>query len=89
VFLDNQLAEERELFRSIRFDVTRSPNPHVSFGGGGPRYCLGAHLARLEITVLVDELLASTRSVERAGDPDRLRSSWINGLKHLPVTVTA
>ena len=71
-----------------RFDVTRSPNPHVSFGGGGPHYCLGAHLARLEITVLLDELLACTRSVERAGDPDRLRSSWINGLKHLPVTVT-
>jgi cholest-4-en-3-one 26-monooxygenase len=71
-----------------RFDVTRSPNPHVSFGGGGPHYCLGAHLARLEITVLLEELLSSTRSIERAGDPARLRSSWINGLKHLPVTVT-
>ena len=72
-----------------RLDITRSPNPHVSFGGGGPHYCLGAHLARLEITVLLEELLASTRSVERAGDPARLRSSWINGLKHLPVTLTA
>ena len=72
-----------------RFDVTRSPNPHVSFGGGGPHYCLGAHLARLEITVLLEELIASTRTVERAGDAARLRSSWINGLKHLPVTVTA
>ncbi len=72
-----------------RLDITRSPNPHVSFGGGGPHYCLGAHLARLEITVLLDELLASTRSVERAGEPARLRSSWINGLKHLPVAVTA
>lgn len=70
-----------------RFDITRSPNPHVSFGGGGAHYCLGAHLARLEITVLLDELLVSTHSVELAGEPARLRSSWINGLKHLPVTV--
>jgi cholest-4-en-3-one 26-monooxygenase len=72
-----------------RFDITRSPNPHVSFGGGGPHHCLGAHLARLEITVLLEELLATTVSIERAGDPQRLRSSWINGLKHLPVRVTS
>ncbi len=73
----------------LRFDVTRSPNPHLSFGGGGPHYCLGAHLARFEISVLLEELLVSTRSVVQAGDASRLRSSWINGLKHLPVTVTA
>ncbi len=71
-----------------RFDVTRSPNPHVSFGGGGPHYCLGAHLARFEISVLLEELLTGTRSIEQAGDAVRLRSSWINGLKHLPVSVT-
>jgi cholest-4-en-3-one 26-monooxygenase len=68
------------------FDVTRSPNPHVSFGGGGVHYCLGAHLARLEVRVLFEELLASTRTIELTGTPDRLRSSWINGLKRLPVS---
>jgi len=72
-----------------RFDISRTPNPHVSFGGGGPHYCLGAHLARFEISVLIDELLSHTSSIEQAGDAIRLRSSWINGLKHLPVTVTA
>jgi cholest-4-en-3-one 26-monooxygenase len=72
-----------------RFDLTRSPNPHVSFGGGGPHYCLGAHLARFEISVLLEELLAATAGVEQTGDAVRLRSSWINGLKHLPVAVTA
>ena len=72
-----------------RLDITRTPNPHVSFGGGGPHFCLGAHLARFEISVLLEELLDHTRSIDQAGDAVRLRSSWINGLKHLPVTVDA
>lgn len=70
-----------------RFDITRAPNPHVSFGGGGPHYCLGAHLAKLEVRVLFEELLAATQTIELAGTPARLRSSWINGLKRLPVHV--
>jgi cholest-4-en-3-one 26-monooxygenase len=73
----------------LRFDVTRTPNPHIAFGGGGPHFCLGANLARLEIKVMFEELLERTRAIELAGPPQRLRSSFINGLKHLPVTVTA
>jgi cytochrome P450 len=67
-----------------RFDITRSPNPHVGFGAAGPHYCLGAHLARREITVLLRELLSRVPRIRAAGPPDYLRSSFINGVKHLP-----
>jgi len=68
----------------LRFDITRSPNPHVGFGGAGPHFCLGAHLARREITVMLRELLSRVPDVRAAGAPDRLLSSFINGIKHLP-----
>jgi methyl-branched lipid omega-hydroxylase len=66
-----------------RFDITRSPNPHVGFGAAGPHYCLGAHLARRELTVMLRELLTRVPDIT-AGEPDRLLSSFINGIKHLP-----
>ncbi|WP_405145705.1 cytochrome P450 [Sphaerisporangium sp. NBC_01403] len=66
-----------------RFDITRDPNPHVGFGGPGPHFCLGAHLARREITVMFRELLQRVPQIE-AGRPKRLFSSFINGVKHLP-----
>jgi methyl-branched lipid omega-hydroxylase len=66
-----------------RFDISRSPNPHVAFGGAGPHFCLGAHLAKREITAMLSELLARVPDI-RAGEPDRLLSSFINGIKHLP-----
>ncbi len=68
----------------LRFDITRSPNPHVGFGGAGPHFCLGAHLARREITVMLRELLQRVPTIRAAGEPDRLLSSFINGIKHLP-----
>ena len=67
------------------FDIGRSPNPHVAFGGGGPHFCLGASLARLEIRVVLEELAARVSSLEAAGPTERLRSNFINGIKHLPV----
>src|SRR5580698_3631479 len=63
-----------------RFDITRSPNPHVGFGGAGPHFCLGAHLARRELTVMLRELLTRVPQIT-AGPPDRLLSSFINGIK--------
>ncbi len=67
-----------------RFDITRSPNPHVGFGAAGPHFCLGAHLARREITVMLRELMTKVPTIRAAGEPDRLLSSFINGIKHLP-----
>jgi cytochrome P450 len=67
-----------------RFDVRRSPNPHVGFGAPGPHFCLGAHLARREITVMYRELFRHLPDIRATGEPDRLRSNFINGIKHLP-----
>jgi cytochrome P450 len=67
-----------------RFDITRSPNPHVGFGSAGPHFCLGAHLARREIAAILRELLARVPDIRAAGEPDYLLSSFINGIKHLP-----
>jgi cytochrome P450 len=67
-----------------RFDITRSPNPHVGFGAAGPHFCLGAHLARREITAIWRELLTRVPGIRAAGEPDYLLSSFINGVKHLP-----
>ncbi len=73
-----------------RFDVTRAPtgNVHASFGRGGPHFCLGAHLARLETRVLLEELLPRIEAFELAGAVARVRSNFANGLKRMPVRVT-
>jgi methyl-branched lipid omega-hydroxylase len=66
------------------FDITRSPNPHVGFGAAGPHFCLGAHLAKREMTVMLRELMTRVPTIRAAGEPDRLLSSFINGIKRLP-----
>jgi methyl-branched lipid omega-hydroxylase len=71
-----------------RFDVRRDPNPHVGFGGPGPHFCLGAHLARREIGLMFRELFRQLPDLELAGPPEQLNSSFINGIKHLPVRFT-
>jgi len=71
------------------FNVERTPNDHVAFGAGGPHFCLGASLARLEARVIFEELLTRLPTLEAAGPPRRLRSNFINGIKELPVRVPA
>ena len=67
------------------FDVRRTPNPHVGFGGPGPHFCLGAHLARRELSVMFRELLTRVPGIRATAEPRRLRSMFINGIKEMPV----
>jgi cholest-4-en-3-one 26-monooxygenase len=69
-----------------QFDVSRDPNPHVGFGGGGPHFCLGRHLAAMELRILLQALTARMPGITLDGEPARLRSNFINGIKHMPVT---
>jgi cytochrome P450 len=71
-----------------RFDVGRSPNPHMAFGPGGIHHCMGAHLAKMEVRIAFEELLVRTDRIELTGPPERLRSNFFNGIKRLPVRVT-
>ena len=70
------------------FDVRRTPNPHIGFGAAGPHFCLGAHLARQEIDVMFRRLFERLPDIESVGEPDRLLSPFINGIKHLDCTFT-
>ncbi len=68
-----------------RFDITRNPNPHLAFGAGGPHFCLGANLARMEIRVMFEHLLDRMPDLRLDGEVQRLQSQFINGVKHIPV----
>jgi cholest-4-en-3-one 26-monooxygenase len=70
------------------FDITRSPNPHVAFGGGGSHFCLGANLARMELKLILTELVTRLPDMQLAGEPERLLSNFIGGIKHMPVKWT-
>ncbi|SOD75054.1 cholest-4-en-3-one 26-monooxygenase [Jatrophihabitans sp. GAS493] len=80
---------DEEVFTKPReFDILRDPNPHVGFGGSGPHYCIGASLARLEISLIFDAIADCLPDISMLGEPKRLHSSWMNGIKALPVQYT-
>jgi cholest-4-en-3-one 26-monooxygenase len=68
-----------------RFDIGRDPNPHLGFGGGGPHYCLGANLAKMEINLMFNAIADHMPGIRPDGPARRLRSGWLNGIKELPV----
>jgi cytochrome P450 len=75
--------DEEAFERPFAFDVRRDPNEHVGFGGPGPHYCLGAHLARREMTVMFRELFERIPDLQIEGQPDRLLSFFIHGIKRM------
>jgi cytochrome P450 len=80
---------DEEVFESPdSFDVGRTPNKHMAFGPGGIHHCMGAHLAKMEVRIAFEELLARVSSIEPTGPAERLRSNFFNGVKRLPVRVT-
>ena len=80
--------DELEFENPFSLDVRRSPNNHVGFGGGGPHYCLGANLAKLELRIIFEEICKRMPDISLDGEPSRLRSNFINGVKHMPVSFT-
>jgi methyl-branched lipid omega-hydroxylase len=85
----NSANRDSEAFEDpFRFNVLRDPNPHLGFGAAGPHFCLGAHLARREIKVIHRELFRRLPDLAATAEPDRLRSNFVNGIKHLPCEFT-
>ena len=72
----------------FRFDIERTPNEHVAFGGGGAHYCLGANLARVELRIIFREILSRMPDLAKTAEPRILRSNFVTGIKTLPVEFT-
>jgi cholest-4-en-3-one 26-monooxygenase len=88
VFYASANRDESVFGEPQTFDVGRDPNPHVGFGGGGPHFCLGRHLAALELRVLLATVAERMPDIRLDGEASRLRSNFLNGIKHMPVRFT-
>jgi len=85
MFYNSANRDEKAFTDPFTFDLGRQPNPHYGFGAPGPHFCLGANLARREIAVAFRQIFEKMPDLEVVGEPDRLKSSFINGIKRLPV----
>ena len=88
MFYPSANRDEAQFVDPDRFDVTRKPNPHLAFGGGGTHFCLGANLARVEAAALVSEVLSRMKNMELAGPIERMPSTLIAGIHSMPVRFT-
>ncbi|KUI18737.1 steroid C27-monooxygenase [Mycobacterium lehmannii] len=88
LFYSSANFDEEVFDQPFRFDISRDPNPHLGFGGNGAHYCIGANLARMEIKLIFNEIADQIPGIAKAGEPQRLRSGWINGVKDLQVSYT-
>ncbi len=83
MFYNSANRDERQFPDPYRFDVTRTPNEHVGFGAGGPHFCLGANLARREISVMFEEMFRRLPDIHTTSEPDLLQSGFIHGIKRM------
>ena len=88
IFYPSANRDETRFADPDRFDVSRAPNPHLAFGGGGTHFCLGANLARVEASAIIPEVLSRMNGLELAGPVERVRSYLINGIHSMPVRFT-
>jgi len=89
MFYNSANRDESVFADPRRFDLTRKPNPHLAFGGGGPHFCLGSHVAKLQLKAIVGELYRRLPDIETVGEPEYLTSTFINGIKRQDVRFTA
>ena len=86
MFYSSANFDEEVFDHPEQFDILRDPNPHLGFGGTGTHYCLGVNLARLEIELIFNAIADGMPGIKLAGQAQRLRSGWLNGIKALPVS---
>ena len=88
MFYNSANRDEKHFADPHKFDLTRKPNPHVGFGGRGPHYCLGSHVAKLQLRAIITELLTRLPDIQAVGEPSYLTSTFINGIKSQHVRFT-